>query len=35
MKRLLFDYILFFKIAQKEHDYFAETLKKRCGNIIY
>ena len=28
MERLLFDDIPFLKIAQKEHDYFAETLRK-------
>lgn len=35
MERLLFDDIPFLKIAQKEHDYFAETLRKNGVETLY
>jgi arginine deiminase len=35
LQRLLFDDIPFLPIIQREHDYFAETLKKRGIEILY
>lgn len=35
MEQLLFDDIPFLKIAQKEHDYFAETLRKNGVETLY
>lgn len=35
MERLLFDDIPFLKIAQQEHDYFTDVLRKHGAKVFY